>query len=248
MRFLLLFFLLPFQILSQELPDSILAKQRNVRKLIILVCHDNLPCDSQNIFVLDGTWKNATGLRREQTITDPQSFDKPDTSKSKAVYDKTGRLVFIGPKNKSKLCAVDSAYCKTFSYDDKNRLVAEADYTCEKGIMKLFYHYDDAGKIAVITMEPRPDILVTREEYFYNKEGKLDSVISWWAIHPENPVRDSSDTKSCRVVYHYENGLIKEAIVDDPARCHYSLFAYWQDPENYISTSGHVVLRYVYVY
>ena len=248
MRTLIFLLLFPGLIFSQSLPDSSLAKERKVRKLIILACYDSIPCDTQSVFVLDGTWKNTNKIPLQQTITDPRSFAKPDTNITKAAYDKKGRLIFIGPKSKPEHCFEDSALCRTFRYDNKNRLIAESDYTCVKGVNKIFYHYDNSGKLVLVTWEPRGDLLVTREEYSYTKEGKLDSVISWWAADPENPVRDSRDTKSCSIAYRYENGLITEAIVDDPARCHYALFTYWKDPENYIETSSHVVLRYVYVY
>jgi hypothetical protein len=235
MRTLILLLLFPLSLFSQELPDSILAKHKNVKKLIILVCYDSIPCDTQDVFVLDGTWKNANG-------NPPIEDQMRDTSRHKIVYDERGRMIFSGPKKgKPKHCWVDSAYCHTYKYNDKNQLVAAQGYSCEKGVTKTYYQYDNTGKLILITWEPRGDILVTREEYSYNKEGKLDSVISWWAVDPENPVRDSRDTKSSSIVYQYENGLITGAIADDP-------YGYWVDTKPIYERSSKVILRYTYIY
>ncbi len=245
MKSSLLFFLLfifPALATSQELPDINIASQKNIKKLIILACYDSIPCDTQNIFVLDRTWKNANGV--------PPIEDqiRADTSRNKIIYDEKGRVIFTGPKNKIKHCWMDSAHCRTYRYDDKNRLIAESNYTCDKGVNKIYYHYDNEGKLILKTWYPRPDIPVTREEYYYNQEGQLDSTISWWAMYPDNPVRDTNDTKSCSIIYEYENGLITGAIADDPARCNYALFTYWYGPDNYIETSSKVVFHYVYIY
>lgn len=242
MRRLISLLLFPISLFSQELPDSTIAAGLGVKKLIILVCYDSIPCDTHDVFVLEGSWKNANGIP-------PMEDQIRDTSRHKIVYDQRGRIIFSGPKkDKLKHCWVDSAYCRTYRYDNKNRLIAETNYTCEKGKNEIFYQYDKNGKMILKTWYPRPDIPVTREEYSYNKEGKLDSVVAWWAMRPENPVRDSSDTKSYRIIYMYENGLINGAIADDPSRNYYALFIYWIDPDHGIETSSRVVYHYIYVY
>jgi hypothetical protein len=242
MRFWLLPLFFPLFTFSQDLPDSSLAKQLHIKKLIILKCTDGMPCDTENVYVLDGIWKNKNGV----PLND--SYVISDTSWQKVARDEKGRIIFYGPKNKPKYCPVDSALSHSFRYDNKNRLIEESVFSCDKGVHRYCYAYTPNGLLKSKSCQSCVIDFVSREDYYYTPTGQLDSVVSWMAIHPEQNERDSSDSKVATIKYIYDkNGLITEAITYDSSRAIYSITD-WKGPDEPIEYPAHLRFRYIYIY
>jgi hypothetical protein len=247
MRFFLLLLFFPFIGFSQELPDSSVASRMKVKKLIILKCNNGLPVDTENVLVFDGKWKYENGLPFFKSSEISSLYDA-DTSRQKVVRDEKGRIVFITAKNPKGHCYFDSvgySYC----YDNKNRIIETAYHSCEKGVNRCHYYYDKDGKLILKICDRWGDILVNREEFTYSKSGNLDSIVSWYASNPQNSKRDSTDDFVASIKYSYDkNGLITEAIANDPMRHCYAT-SDWGKPEFFENKlPATVVFRYIYVY
>src|ERR1041385_4940029 len=121
MRFILLFLFFPLITFSQELPDSSVASRMKVKKLIILKCNSGFPPDTENVYLLNRTWKDESG---NPVVKD---FIRKDTLERKIVRDDKGRIIFTSPVKSDRPCFFDTCGGQYFHYDNENRIIG-GDY------------------------------------------------------------------------------------------------------------------------
>jgi YD repeat-containing protein len=221
MRSLIFFLLLPLSIFCQELPDSSIASKLGIKKLIILQQSRKSPVDTFGVFILDGTWKNQN-----------EAIDTSAHADSTVIIsDSNGRTTFTWDKRYTgeRKCTHDSVGI-LMKYDQEGKLIQYVYYTCMLGKIYLNYYYDEQGKLLLV-ITPSDDIGPgTRDEYKYDKQGRLISITSWMTENPMSAHRVKEDILETEIIFSYDkNGLIKETQLDDPENDLYNIKADYED-------------------
>ena len=236
MKKLLLLLFLPVVLHAQELPDTALAKQLNVTKLLLLRYENGALIDTEAVYLFDGAWKTPDGFRAEQ---------EAPLSDSVSAYSHRGRTVFHATPF-SPYCNNDTVG-RLYRYNERGQLVYEKIFSCEKGDAAWFFEYDTAGRWTTKYNDPPlPYVQETRIERHYDTSGRPIGEIRWWTKNPRSDVRESADALICKTEYQYDhNGLISEAIIQDPLR---ACYGQGKMPDGEDIGDGLLTFRYVYVF
>lgn len=239
---MLLMLIFPFGLFSQELPDSAIVAKLKVKKIILLRCEEGQPVDTESVYFL------PRDPYREFDFSD-RIILCPDSMRV-LIKDEKGRTRFSGCKidyiNRSKPVRDTIG----ISYDEYGRKIRVKHYsTLYEYVFSVYYKYDAAGRILLVTTDAHPDRAFMRTEYVYNKAGQLLSKTEWWTMQPGQEQRDSTDYIHSKIEYGYDkNGLITEAKAYDPFHASYCPFAWTKPDEEPRVTDENVIFRYVYIY